>query len=210
LEEKRSVEIFNLREEQETKVKEARKSLLELEASRDAKILIHNQEIEKLEKQTKEISDQISRTAKLLEADIAQFTKLGVKKELGLEGSLLYYVPFYVICFRAELKKRYVILPPSVVNTVSVFTKLKGALGMAKIKNLLAPRFKTVTSLIESTQGLTQQNAVIEAEINELGAKNNILTVDEAREGIKKGLACLKNEGWLSDKEFDAIEQRIG
>ena len=209
LEEKRSVEIFNLREEQETKVKEARKSLLELEASRDAKILIHNQEIEKLEKQTKEISDQISRTAKLLEADIAQFTKLGVKKELGLEGSLLYYVPFYVICFRAELKKRYVILPPSVVNTVSVFTKLKGALGMAKIKNLLAPRFKTVTSLIDSTQGLTQQNAVIEAEINELGAKNNILTVDEVREDIKKGLERLKSESWLSDKEFDVIEQRI-
>src|SRR3972149_3273167 len=120
---------------------------------------------EKASKKTKEISDQMSRTAKLLEADIAQFTKLGVKKELGLEGSLLYYVPFYVISFRAELKKRYVILPPSVVNTVSVFTKLKGALGMAKIKNLLAPRFKTVTSLIDSTQGLTQQNAVFETEI---------------------------------------------
>jgi hypothetical protein len=210
LEEKRSIEIFNLREELETKVKEARKSLLELEASRDAKILIHRQEIEKLEKQTKEISDQISRTAKLLEANIAQFGKLGVKKELGLEGNLLYYLPFYVVCYQAESKKRYMILPPSVVNTVGVFAKLKGALGMAKIKSLLSPRFKTVTSLIDSTQVLTQQNPVFETEINELGAKNNILTADEVREDIKKGLERLRNEGWLSDKEFGAIEQRIG
>ena len=210
LEEKRSIEIFKLREELETKVKEARKSLLELEASRDAKILIHNQEIEKLEKQTKAISDQISRTAKLQEANIAQFGKLGVKKELGVQGSLLCYIPFYVVCYQAEQKKRYMILPPSVVNTVSVFTKLKGVLGMTKIKSLLVPRFKTVSALMDSIQVLMQKNAVFEAEINESGAKNNILNVGDMREDIKKGLGYLKKEGWLSDKEFDAIAQRIG
>ncbi|TRO45495.1 hypothetical protein E2P42_00660, partial [Candidatus Bathyarchaeota archaeon] len=66
LEEKRADEIFKLHEEQETKVKEARQCLIELEASRDAKILIHTQEIETLEIQTMKISDQINRTAKLL------------------------------------------------------------------------------------------------------------------------------------------------
>jgi hypothetical protein len=209
LEEQRTLEIFKLREDLETKVKEARKSLVDLEASRDAKILIHNQEVEKLENQTRLISDQMGRTTKLQEANVAQFEKLGFRKELGLEGSVLYYLPFYVVCYQRELKKRYLILPPSVVNTVGVFTKLKGVLGMAKIKSLLVPRFKTISSFGDTIQALIQQNAMFETEIKELGAKNNILNVDEVLEDLKNGLDRLKSEGWLSDKEFDAIEQGI-
>jgi hypothetical protein len=209
LEEQRTLEIFKLREDLETKVKEARKSLMDLEASRDAKILIHNQEVEKLEKQTRLITDQMGTTIKLQEANIAQFEKLGVKKDFGLEGSLLYYVPFYVVCYQTELKKRYMILPPSVVSTVGVFTKLKGVLGMAKIKSLLVPRFKNITSFGDTIQALTQQNVMFETELKELGAKNNMLNVNEVHEDLKRGLDCLKSEGWLSDKEFDAIQQRI-
>ena len=210
LEEQRTVEIFNLGEELETKVKEARKSLLELEASRDAKILIHNQEVEKLEKQTRLITDQIGRTIKLQETSVEKFEKIGVKSNLGLEERALYYAPFYVVCYQAELKKRYLILPPSIVSSVGVFTKLKGVLGMAKIKGLLVPQFKTISSFGDTIQGLTQQNAMFETELKELGAKNNILGVDSTRAEIKHGLERLKSEGWLSDKEFEAIEQRIG
>jgi hypothetical protein len=209
LEEKRAVEIFKLQEEQETKVKEARQCLLELEASRDAKILIHTQEIETLEKQTKEISDQINRTAKLLEANLAQFTKLGVKKEFGSYGSLMYYLPFYVVCYQRESNKRYMIIPPSVVSTVGIFTKLKGVLGMSKIKRLLTPRFKTAASLLDSINVLALQNGIFETELNELGAKNNMLADAGVRKEIKVGLSCLKSEGWLSDKEFEMIDQRI-
>ena len=209
LEEQRTLEIFNLEEELETKVKEARKSVMELEASRDAKILIHNQEAEKLEKQTQQITDQIARTIKLQEANVAEFEKLGFRRDLGVEEIELYHVPFYVICYQVELKKRYLILPPSVVSTVGVFTKLKGALGMAKIKGLLVPRFKTVSSFVDAIPAFTQQNAMFETELRELGTQNNILGVDSIRVEIKNGLERLKNEGWLSDKEFDAIEQRI-
>lgn len=209
LEEKRSVEVFRLREELENKVKETRKSVLELEASRDAKIVIHQQGLEKMETQTKAIIDQIDKIIKLLEATLLQFTKLGVRKELGQEKSLLYYVPFYVVCYTAETKKRYMVLPPSVVSTVSVFTKLKGVLGMAKIKGLLVPRFKTFAELVNSVQALTENNAAFEAEIRELGAKNNLLSSKDLREDAKKGLAYLKSEGWFSDKEYSAIEQEL-
>jgi hypothetical protein len=209
LEEKRSLEIFKLRNELELKVKEARRNLLELESSSDAKILIHKQEIEKLEKQTKQISDQIGRIAKLREANIALFTKLGIKKELSVQGTALYFVPFIVICHQAEQKKRYSIIPPSVVNAIGLTTKLKGVLGRARIKELLDPRFKTITSLMDTIQVLTQQNALFETEINELGAKNNILSQSTATDEITKGLAHLKNEGWLSEKEYDAVSQKL-
>jgi len=209
LAERRSLEIFKVRSELETKVKEARKDLLELESSRDAKILIYRQEAEKLEKQTKLIIHQLGRTVKLREANIAQFEKLGVKRELGSEGSALIYVPFYVTCYQAELKKRYFILPPSLACTIGLSTKLKGAFGRAKIRGLLVPRFKTLTSLVDTIQAFTQQNAVFETEVKELGAKTSILTLSSLREEIQKGLTYLKNEGWLSDKEYGAVREKL-
>ena len=209
LEERRSVETFKLKEELETKVTETRKGLLELEAQRDAKIQINNQEIEKLEGHTKLKIDQITKTAKLMETNITQFNTLGIKQEPPLEGNVLCSVPFYAACFTAESKKRYMILPPSVASTVGVFTMLKGALGRAKIKSLLVPRFKNITDLVDSLQALAQQNPAFETEMSELGAKNNMLSVAGAREKIRKGLDSLKSEGWLSDKEFDAVVQRI-
>ena len=162
-----------------------------------------------MEKQTREISDQINRTAKMLEANIAQFAKLGIKTEFGSYGTLMYYMPFYVVCYQRESNKRYMIIPPSVVSTVGIFMKLKGALGMSKIKRLLTPRFKTVAWLLDSINVLSLQNGIFETELNELGAKNNMLANVEVRKEIKAGLSCLKSEGWLSDKEFDIIEQRL-
>ena len=94
-------------------------------------------------------------------------------------------------------------------NTIGLSTKLKGALGRAKIKGLLVPRFKTLTSLVDTIQVLTQQNAVFESEVKELGAKTSILTLSSVGEEIQKGLAYLKNEGWLSDKECGAIREKL-
>jgi hypothetical protein len=209
LEELRSVETIKLRDELETQIREARKNLLELEAHRDAKILIHNQETEKLETQTKMICDQLSSTAKLLETNVAQLDKLGVERELGLNGILLYYVPFYVACFQADSQKRFMVTPPSIVNNVGVFTKLKGALRMSKINSILTPRFKTVSALVESVHPLAQKNAAFETELTELGMRNNVLATPCMSGNIRDGLKGLRDEGWLSEKEFDDVLKRI-
>ncbi len=209
LEERKSLEIFNLRSELEAKVKEARQPLLELESSRDAKILLYTQEIEKLEQQTKLITDHLGRTAKLRETSIANFAKLGVKKDSELKEAALFYVPFYVACYQVESKKRYLILPPSEANAIGLSTKLKSALGRAKIKQLLTRRFEVITSLMDEIQVLAQQNAVFETEMREMAQRTNILNMDSMREVIQKGLEYIKNEGWLSEKEYEALSQKI-
>jgi DNA polymerase III alpha subunit (gram-positive type) len=209
LEERKSLEIFNLRSELEAKIKEARQPLLELESSRDAKILICKQEIETLEQQTKLIIEHIGRTAKLRETSIANFVKLGVKQDPELKDVALFYVPFYVACYQVESKKRYLILPPSEANAIGLSTKLKGALGRAKIKQLLVPRFKVITSLMDTIQVLAQQNAVFETEMREMGGRTNILTLDSMSERIQKGLEYITKEGWLSEKEHQDLSQKI-
>jgi len=205
IEESKSLETFSLRSEWEGKIKEARKDLLELEASRDAKIQLHRQEMEKLEKLTSTIIGQIDKMAKLREANLAEFEKLGIAQKQ--KKNVLIYMPFYLVCYKSESKRRYVLFPPSVANSVSLLTKLKGALGKAKVKQLLVPRFKAITSLLYKFPALIERDAVFEREINEAGNKANILKMKNMLEQVRNGLRQLKEEGWLSEKEYEAFAE---
>jgi hypothetical protein len=207
VDENESAETFKLRSEWEAKIKEARKNLLELESSRDAKIQIHKQEMERLESLSVNIIQQMNNIIKLREADLASITKLGIQQEH--EHLSLVYVPFYMACYEAELKKRYVVFPPSKVNSIGLTAKLKGALGRARIKQLLTPRFKAVTSLLEKLPALMEKDVVFAREIHEAGERTNMLGEKSKRKPLEDGLKKLKDEGWLSDKEFEALNQRL-
>jgi hypothetical protein len=207
IEENESAETFKLRTEWEAKIKEVRKSLLELESSRDAKIQIYRQEMERLENLTANIVQQINNVIKLREADLASLTKLGIQQ--GHKSLSLVYVPFYMACYEAEAKKRYVVFPPSIANSIGFAVKLKGALGKAKIKQLLTPRFKALTLFLEKLPALMEKNAALAQEIQEFGGKTNMLSERSKRKTLEEGLKKLKDEGWLSEKELEAFSQRL-
>jgi len=207
IEEQKSLELVRLHTDLENSIKLARQPLSELEASLDAKNLIHKQEIEKLENQTKVISDQLGEIAKLRAADIAKHERVSSKGELG-QVIGLFYVPFYVASYRMDMKVRYLILPPSAANPIGFSTKLKGAFGGTKIKSLLAPRFGSMTLLMDNIQVLIQQNKAFEAELTEKGEINDVLKSDSVLESIRNGLGYLRNEGWLSEKEYEELKQR--
>jgi hypothetical protein len=109
-----------------------------------------------------------------------------------------------------ESKKRYLILPPSEANSIGLSTKLKSALGKAKIKQLLVPRFEVITSLMDTILVLVQQNAVFETEMREESKRTNILDSDSMRESIREGLEYIRNEGWISEKEQQSLNSRVG
>jgi len=203
IEESKSLETFRLRSEWEGKIKEAKKDLLELESSRDAKIQLHKQEIEKLERLTSTIIGQMDKMAKLREANLADFEKLGIKQRQM--KSALIYVPFYLVSYRSKSKRRYVLFPPSVANSVSLSAKLKGALGRARVKQLLVSRFKTVTAFLNKFPALIERDAVFERDINEASDEADMLKIASQREQVSNGLKQLKEEGWLSEKEYEAF-----
>jgi DNA repair exonuclease SbcCD ATPase subunit len=206
VEENKSLETFRLRSETEAKIKEAKKDLLELEAARDSKIQIHTQEIEKLEKLTSTIVEQINNTAKMRETNLNELEKLGIKQEKS--NNIVVYVPFYVACFKSESKRRYMIFPPSIVNSIGLLAKIKGALGKAKIKQLFVPRFKTITSLLAKFPALIERDAVLERELSEASEKSDILR-GGSRGQVKTALKHLKDEGWFSEKEHQAFNQQL-
>jgi len=145
--------------------------------------------------------------SKLRGMDLARYEQVSLKGDLGAL-IVLFYVPFYVASYRMDMKTRYLILPPSVVNPIGFSTKLKGAFGRAKIKGILASRFGSLTLLMDNIQALIQQNRAFETELAEKGEKNDLTQDNSTLEKIRNGLDYLRNEGWLSEKELEELKLR--
>jgi len=205
VEDDKKLEIFKLKSERDTKIQEAMKDLVEQESSRDAKIQIYEEEMEKFEELTSSIIEGINTLAKLREESIDEFRKLGIQQEMKKHA--LIYMRFYLACYKSDSRKRYVHFPPSIVSNVSLSVKFKGALGRVKIKQLLQPRSKTIVSLLNKFPLLMEQNAVFNREMNEACAKGNMLRTKDSRESIKIELEKLRDEGWFSEKEYETFSE---
>ncbi len=151
LKKQKTAETYELQSKLGAEIKLARQPLLELEAVRDAKMLAFRQETEKLIKHEKPLIDGLNGTIKLRETINAKFEMLGISDQ-QLKSPALFYVPFYVTCYQAGYAKRYIFLAPSMISAIGFAAKLKGALGMSKIKELFIPRFKAITALIDKVQ----------------------------------------------------------
>jgi hypothetical protein len=203
--EKKALEIFRLKSESEAKMSAAKKDLLELEASREAKIQVHKQEMGKLRELTEKMIEQVGATTKLREAEIAMIERLALQQRYG--NITVAYVPFYLICYQLEQKKRYLLILPSIVSNVGLSIKLKGVLGKAKIKQVFAPRFYTIATHLNRLPLQIEQNAVLEREIYEAGEKVDILKTMAKQ--IRVGLDQLEKEEWFSEKEYASFTQAL-
>ncbi|MBS7632101.1 hypothetical protein KEJ15_00545 [Candidatus Bathyarchaeota archaeon] len=206
-EERKSQELFKIRAETEAKTQEARKELTETEAARDAEIHVLKNKSKKMEELTSEIIKQMDQIVRIRENLINGLSNLGIPLER--DTVFLAYMPFYLACFRFESRKRYVPYPPSIVNSVKLATKLKGALGIARIKQLFSPRSAAITSLLSRLPNVLEENAALGNEISEAAVKLDIVQVKDGKQGIKKGMDRLKEEGWLSEKEYSLFSQRL-
>lgn len=207
LEGNRSEETFRLKSEWENKVNEAKMDLLELEATRDAKVEFLRQKVESLESLTSAITERIDKAAKARIVNLNEIENLGMEQKI--RTITLVYVPFYMACYQFELKNRYVIFSPSFANSISLTAKIKGALGIAKIKQLLTPRFDALTQLLNKLPTVIAQNAAFEREIFEEGSRLNILKRSEIREKIDAVLKQFRDEGWFSEKECESFSQKL-
>ncbi len=198
-------EIAKLRSECDEKVEEAMKGVRDMEAARDAKIRMSEQEIESLEDSTKTIVDQIDYLVGMKRAALDELDGMGVSKRINRYA--LVYLPFYLFCYQEKLKNRYVLYPPSVAGSIGLLTKFKGVFGGTKVKSLLQPSSKVITTLLNELLPLIEQNPVFEKEMVDAGIKANILRGNDSRKKLRRGLEELEEEGWISESEFQALSK---
>ena len=201
------IEISKIRSEYNVKAEAAMKRLRELEASRDAKIQMGRQEIKSLKEATSAIIDQtdkliVSKRAALNELEGMGIAQRRIKYRLA-------YLPIYLAGYQANSKKRYVLYSPSVARSMGIKTKFKRVFGVAKIKSLLQPRSKFITSLLNQLLTVIEHNPAFEKEISDAGVKANILRTKDLRKRVRIGLERLADEGWISENEFQTFSELL-
>jgi hypothetical protein len=186
-------------------VEAANNSFLDLQASRDAEITVKRREIDTLENLTRGI------TSSMREMIYAKRGSLRELEKITLAGRKrsreLVCLPFYLARYEKGDKKRYVVYPPALVEDMGILTKMKGALGAAKLKSLLQCRSRAITMFLNQLVAFIEKNPVLEKDITEAGIQDSILLKKRLRVGIKKGLLELEKQDWISKSELQAFSK---
>jgi len=198
---RKKIETTKMQQELEKEVQLLRQPLLDLQAVRDAKMLVFKRETEKLLNLEEPVVDGLNGSIKLGEAVYAKFAILSYL-DPQLKSPAIFYVSFYVALYLAGPNRRFIFLPPSMANAENFATRLQGALGRSKIKHLLVPRFEAISDLISNLHALTKRDAFLDSQIRDLGERSNLLGNPLTRVKIFEGLLRLRSEGWLSDREY--------
>jgi len=202
-ESQKKVAVANVRAEFNAQSEEAMKEVRELEASKESRTQLSQQEIKTLEDSTSAILGQVDALTKGKRSSLEELDKIGMKEQR--RKIALAYVPCYISCLRVEDKRKYIVYPPFIAGSMKTTTKLKGMFGMSKLASLFQPRSKAVANVLNQTITLAQRNPVFEKELYDSGVQANILKTTESRERILKGLNDLRNEEWVSINEAQTL-----
>jgi len=203
----KKLEISQRRAKRDNRIEEAMKFLRELEASREARIRMKQQEITSLKDTTSSIINQMNEMVESKKTAFNELDRIGTPRRR--KEHALAYLSLYFVCYETELKKRYVVYPPSIVGSMGILTKLKGVFGATKMKSFLQPHSKAITELLNQLVILTGENPVFEKEISDAGIEANILGTTELRIGIKRGLRELRDEKWISESELETFSKLL-
>jgi hypothetical protein len=203
VEDEKKIELARARMKPEDHIEEAMKSLRDIEAAKESRMRMEEQDLESLEKMTSSIIAHINAMVKAKEEALNAIDNVGAPTKRRKHA--LVYVPFYFVSYETKSTKRYVVYPPSILGSMGIKTKLKGVFGASKMKSFLQSRSQVIGDLLDRVVDLTQENPVFEKEITEAGIEANILRITELREDIKKGLAELLQETWISKDEFQYL-----
>ena len=207
VEDAKKIKVARARTKPDDRVEEAMKALRDIEAAKEARTRLEQQELADLEEKTSSIIKQIDEMIKEKEAALNEIDSIGAQERR--RKNALVYLPVYFICYETEVGERYVVHPPSYVGSMGIKTKLKGVFGAGKMKSFLQSRSPAIATLIDRLVDLTQENPVFENEITEAGIKANILRTKELQVGIKKGLTELRDEGWISENELQILNKEL-
>jgi len=207
VEDAKKIKVSRTRTKPDDRVEEAMKTLRDIEAAKEARTRMQQQELASLEEMTSSIIKQIDAMIKAKEGALNEIDSIGALERRRKYA--LVYLPVYFVCYETEVGKRYVVFPPSYVGSMGIKTKLKGVFGAGKMKSFLQSRSQAIATLLDRLVDLTKENPVFEKEIIEAGIKANILRTTELQVGIKKGLKELGDEGWISENEFQILNERL-
>jgi len=203
----RDLEISRLKSEYASKAEEYMTEVRKLEAARDARIKISQEATKSLEMLTSQIVGQINRLIEARNHALKELREMGYP--LYKRKITLAYMPFFLVCYSRELKKRYVMFPPSVANTMNGVSKIKSALRPYPVRSMLQEYSLSIANLLKEYIESMQRNSMLEDRILKMCMKSNLLRQKAFRRDVERGLKELAEEGWLSNEELQTLTSRL-
>ena len=205
VEDAKKIEVSRARINLDDRVNEAMQVIHDIEAAKEARVRLEEQEMADLEKMTSSIIKQIDTLIKAKEVSLNEIDEMGTQQRN--RNWVIAYLTVYFVCYETEVGKRYVVYPPSTISSMGIKTKLRGVFGGKKMKSFLQSRSSAIAGLLDRLVDLTQENPVFEQEITKAGIKANILRTTELRVGVKRGIIELKDENWISESQCEVLSK---
>ncbi|MCL2135158.1 MAG: hypothetical protein FWH37_06350 [Candidatus Bathyarchaeota archaeon] len=181
-----------------------RQPIAVLEVFRDERQAFFDRERVRLELLTRSVLDGLGQLVGEREEFLVSMGGLGFKADFELKSDVaVVYVPFYIVAFSKVdlLDRRFFVFSPSLVYSLGFSSKVKGVLGMAKIRSLFVERFRGVSSLGERLRLEVSLGSVLGLEVVGVAQGSSLL---DRKVLLRDGLFLLKEEGWFSESEFEA------
>ncbi len=201
------VEIGGLDSKRDAEIHFIQQPLMQLEAERDAKMNTFKQESDRLMLQEKPVIEELNKALQTYQTIDSNFKLQGIDANIGTPT--LMYIQFYIACYDNGQTKRYLTIPPSKIGALDLSSKLKGAFGISRIKEVLSPRFKSITPLIDGVSVHAKWNPVFDAELLGLGERGNLLKSRPFLENVVRGLDLLRRDGWINEREQQDLGSRL-
>lgn len=183
----------------------ANKIFRDRQGFQEAKIIMIRQEIKIINETTQYITKLMQKMLKKKKLSIGEFERIAIRQ--GKKTSKLVYMPFYLVRYEKGDKRRYVIYPPSIVGGMGILTKMKGALGAAKVKTLIQPRSETTTTFLNQLPAFLEKRPMLEKDLTETGIQKSTLLKKNLRVAIAKGLKKLEKQKWISKRELEVFSK---
>jgi len=205
LETAQKLELTKQKTEFEKRIKSINGLLQELQACRTVETAKKRQEISQLGDDTRHITNLMQKMVQTKKEFLHEFEEITLPG--GKQAHGLVYIPFYLVRYEKEDKRRYVTFPPSSVEDMGILTKMKGALGAAKMTALLQSRSKALNQFLNHIVPLIEKDPMLEKVVTEAGIRDSILLKKQLRIGVKRGLKQLEREKWITKDELQTFSK---
>lgn len=186
-----------------------RSKITGIEAQRDSIIATKQTELNNLKIAVGEIKAQIQGLLELKGENEKGLKRLGLP--LQFEAVTLFFVPFYLAGYQVDREIQFHIFPPVRVSQPSgIVSTLQKTLGNLKqspgLKLYLQPRSKALNRMLDFViQEKASSDRMFNENLRKAAESGNILTKNEFRQQLAKGIAELRDEGWVSQREGDSL-----
>jgi len=194
-------------------IDQERRKITDLEFQRDEAVEAGQKEIETLKLSTDGIAGQIEELAAGKRKEAEELKRLAIPSQF--DDVTLLCLPSYIVCYQTENATQFHVFPPvRVMSPEGVIGAIRKKLGgfrtLYKVTLFLQPRSRALSKMLDfAIKEKAKSDKTFSASLSEAAVSSNILLEDNLKETLTRGVAELKAEGWITQKEEALIKTYI-